>query len=273
MAMLFPGMDPYLEDPRLWSGFHARTIVYVCNHLQPLISPRYIAAIEERVFLEGPERERIPDVWLRKRKKKNGGVAVLEADKPVIVKVPDVEIHESFVTILDSYSGQNLVTVIELVSPTNKYQGPGRDSYLDKQKEVRQSKVHLVEIDLLRSGPHVLAVPEWVARSHGPYHYLACVNRADGERDEYDLYPRTLKQRLPKIGVPLAGNDPDVVLDVQAVVEQTYEDGCYADRIDYRRPCIPSLSTKERAWANQIIKKAKGKVISGAERRKPPRKS
>jgi SAM-dependent methyltransferase len=76
-----------------------------------------------------------------------------------------------------------------------------------------------VEIDLLRTGPHVLAVAEWMARAQGPYHYLVCVNRAEKAREDYDLYPRTLPERLPKIGVPLAGKDSDAVLDVQAVLE------------------------------------------------------
>jgi hypothetical protein len=269
--MLFPGMDPYLEDPLLWTGVDARMIVYICNHLQVLISPRYIATIEERVFLEGPERQRVPDVWLRKTKHKNGAVAVLEADEPVVVQVPDAEFHETYVAILDRHSGKALVSVIELVSPTNKYPGPGRDSYVGKQKEVRQSKTHLIEIDLLRTGHHVLAVAEWIARSRGPYHYLACVNRAEGERDLFDLYPRTLKQRLPRIAVPLAGDDPDVVLDLQAVFEQTYADGRYADRIDYKKPCIPPLSRTDAAWAKQIIRKALHKPTSRTGRSKKGR--
>src|SRR5437879_5927031 len=138
--MIFPGMDPYLEDPRLWSGVHASLIVYIRNFLQPLLRPRYIAAIEERVFVEGPGADKIPDVWIERRKRRNGAVAVLEADVPIIVTVPALEIHETYVTILDRLSGQQLVTVIEVVSPTNKYQGPGRDSYLRKQQEVRASK-------------------------------------------------------------------------------------------------------------------------------------
>jgi hypothetical protein len=57
MAMIFPGMDPYLEDPDLWPGVHSRLVVYISDQLQPMIGPRYIAAVEERVYLEGPGRE------------------------------------------------------------------------------------------------------------------------------------------------------------------------------------------------------------------------
>ncbi len=222
MSTIFPGMDPYLEEPQIWAGVHAAFIVYVRNHLQPQLPPRYLAAIEERVFVEGP----------------------------------DLEIHESFVTILDRQSGQKVVTVIEVVSPTNKYAGPGRASYLAKQNEVRGSDVHLVEIDLLRTGPHVLAVPEWAARGQGPYHYLVSVNRARGLREEFELYPRDLRQRLPRIRIPLAGDDPDVVLDLQAVLEQTYEDGSYRDRLRYDAPCRPPLSAEDQAWAAERIREA-----------------
>jgi len=254
--MIFPGMDPYLEDPQLWTGVHASLIVYIRNYLQPLVRPRYVAAIEERVFLEGAEKERIPDVWIQRRKKPQGTVALLESDPPVVVKVPSAEVHQTYVTILDRLSGQKLVTVIEVVSPGNKYKGPGRESYVAKQTETLRSKTHLVEIDLLRTGPHVLAVPEWVARGQGNYHYLSSVNRAQGERDEFDLYARTVRERLPRMAIPLAGNDPDVVLDIQAVLEKTYEDGAYADRINYRVGCQPPLAKEDKTWAAALVKKA-----------------
>ena len=69
MSTVFPGMDPYLEDPRIWAGVHSRFIVYLADQLQPLIRPRYIAAVEERVFVQGPEqREIIPDILLKRQR-------------------------------------------------------------------------------------------------------------------------------------------------------------------------------------------------------------
>lgn len=56
MDMIFPGMDPYLEVPELWPGFHNSWIVYIRDYLRPLLRPRYIAAIEERVFVQGPQQ-------------------------------------------------------------------------------------------------------------------------------------------------------------------------------------------------------------------------
>src|SRR5438132_6925393 len=103
MNMPFPGMDPYLEHPVLWEGVHARLIVALANQLQPKLDPRYVTSVEERVFIEGPQR-RIPDVWIQKSAGNGGGLAIAnaESDTAVIVEVEDLEIHETRVEILDA---------------------------------------------------------------------------------------------------------------------------------------------------------------------------
>lgn len=216
--MIFPGMDPYLEAPALWSDLHCRMIVYLAEQLQPLLRPRYVAAIGRRTFSEQAR-----------------------------------QVHESYLQILDLHTSQRVVTVLEVVSPTNKYAGPGRESYRAKQREVRASEAHLVEIDLLRAGPHILSVPEWVARGQGNYDFLVCVNRAEGKRDKFELYPRRLRERLPRVRIPLAEGDPDVPLDVQAALERVYQVGSFDERIDYRQPCVPPLPPNEQAWAAEHI--------------------
>jgi hypothetical protein len=262
--MIFPGMDPYLEEPLLWPGVHTRLIVYMADALGPRLSPRYVASIEERVYVEGPNRRVVPDVSLRRARPvrqgqgvpEGGGVAVLETDEPVVVVAPAETVHETYVAILDLRAGQRVVTVIEVVSPSNKDAGPGRKSYLAKQGEVLSSEVHLVEVDLLRAGAHVLAVPEHSARERGQYDYLTCVNRAEGQRDAYELYPRRLRDRLPRVRIPLADGDPDVPLDVQAVIAQAYDAGGYRDQLDYARPCSPPLSADDREWAEALLRQA-----------------
>jgi len=256
--MIFPGMDPYLENPAIWPGIHNRMVVYMADELQPMLRPRYIAAVEERVYLEGPQREIIPDVWVRETGPSFGAVAaaVVEADAAVKVRYPPLEIHESYVTILDRQSGRNVVTVIELLSVTNKVPGEGRDSYVSKQAEVRASRAHLVEIDLLRTGRHVLAVPERIARREAAYDYLVCVNRAGGRRGDFELYPTAVRSRLPRIKVPLAEGDSDVTLDLQAVLAKTYEAGSYRERLRYDEPCIPALSVSDQHWADELLQQA-----------------
>ena len=260
MSMMFPGMDPGLEHPQVWPDVHASFIVYLREYLRPLLGPRYIIAIETRVFVEGPATDRpiIPDASVRPTRAETSGetVALLEADPAVEVQVLPLEVEETYLTIRDRQSGQRIVTVLEVVSPTNKYAGPGRESYVAKQTEVRRSTAHLVEIDLLRAGPHVLALPEWAARQHGLYDYLVCVNRAAGLRDRFYLYPRRVRERLPRILLPLAAPDPDIVLDIQAVLARTYDAGGYVERLNYAAPCVPPLAPEDQAWADTLTHEA-----------------
>ena len=260
MSMIFAGMDPYLEDPSIWEGFHASLVVYIRDALQAQIRPRYIASVERRVVVETPNGDRrgiIPDVWVGEQKPGSASAtAILEVDSPVIVEVPAMEVRQSFLEILDTATGMRVVTVIEVVSPSNKFHGHVRDLYLAKQSEVLSSPVHLVEIDLHRTGPHVVSVAESFARSKGPYDYLVCINRARGLREKFELYPRRLRDRLPRIPIPLANGDPDARLDLQAVVELTYDRGAYHDQLRYDRPCSPPLSPADEEWAKEVISRA-----------------
>jgi Protein of unknown function (DUF4058) len=252
MKAPFPGMDPYLEHPVLWTAVHARVMVRLEDQLAPLIRPRYITSLEERVVIEGPDAERVPDIWVQKAGANGGGTAVATVpDKaPVIVEVQGLEIKQRYIEILDRYRDFRVVTVIELVSPTNKAAGRGRDAYVAKQQETITSECHLVEIDLLRRGRHVLAVPENDARAAPPYDYLACISRHPNRR-RFGLYPMRLRERLPELWVPLAAPDADVPLDLQLAFDQTYQTGGYPLRVRYDEPCVPSLSAADQEWANE----------------------
>ena len=194
MPLIFPGMDPYLANPAIFPGIHSRMIVYLADQIAASVRPRYAASVGERVYVEsGWDRKGhaiIPDAWVRPAgfrhdDDNDGGVAVaasLEVDEAIIMEVPDLEIHEPFIEILDRESNMRVVTIIELVSPSNKYAGPGRDSYLAKQREVRYRDTHLVEIDLLRRGPHVLAVSEAQVAGRFDYDALVCASSSLASR-------------------------------------------------------------------------------------------
>ena len=120
-----------------------------------------------RIFVEPSEghgRNIIPDVRVveRGRPKERdvatgNGIAVAE---PLVVHFEESDpIRQGFIEIIDIKSGRRVVTVIEVLSPSNKIPGPGRDLYAKKQEELRSGGVSLVEIDLLRTGTRVLSVP------------------------------------------------------------------------------------------------------------------
>lgn len=251
MQMPFAGMDPYLEHPILWEGLHARLVVAMANQLQPRLDPRYIASVEERVFIEGPQ-QRVPDIWIQKtsaRERIHSEVQP-DTDMAVVVEIEELEIHQKHIEILDAYDGLKLVAVIELLNPSNKRAGSGRESYLTKQQEILQRDCHLVEIDLLRKGERALSIPEWRLQEFKPFDYMICVSRWP-RRQQFALYPRDIKQRLPRIRIPLAEGDTDTLLDVQAALEQVYVDGRYARRVRYDEPCDPPLTTELQTWATE----------------------
>src|SRR5689334_6588254 len=101
MNMPFPGMDPYLEHPVLWPSVHTRLMVWMAHQLGPRLRPRYIASVEERVYLEGPGEQRIPDVHVQQVRDNGGRPATAEAaaHAPLILEVEELEIHEHYIQI------------------------------------------------------------------------------------------------------------------------------------------------------------------------------
>lgn len=164
---------------------------------------------------------------------------MLAVDEPVRISHVTGEVHEGFVEIYQAGS-HALVTCIEFLSPANKADSQGRELYQRKQADLAAHGVHLVEIDLLRSGRHVLDVPEWAIQGLKPWDYLVNLVRRGGA--EFEIYPIRLRDRLPRVRVPLQGDDEDAVLDLQDVFKRSWEVGPYPVTLDYTRPPAPPLS-------------------------------
>ena len=132
--------------------------------------------------------------------------------------------------------------------------GEGRESYLEKQRQVLASPIHLLEIDLLRQGePTVVASPPDLVARWGMFDYLVCLSRAN-QRALCQVWGFSLRQRLPRVRVPLAADEEDVVLDLQAVLERVYDEGAYADDLDYTlEPAVP-LRQPDAEWADALLR-------------------
>jgi hypothetical protein len=251
-------MDPYLEQ--YWLDVHARMILYACDQLEDHLPGSLIARVEERVVLETetiPTQVRHPDVKITERKgRTNGGrvglLAEPEEPEPVIVECEPVT--ETFINILEVGAKQRLVTVIEILSMSNKIAGKSRDEYMAKQTELRDSGVSLVEIDLLRRGSFIMAVDPTLIPPEAQTTYLACVQRG-WRPGRFELFPISLRQRLPRIRIPLRKTDVDIRLDLQAVLEQAYRKGRYHLTLDYRKPPVPPLGPADAKWAKALIAK------------------
>ncbi len=255
----FPGMDPYLEQ--FWGDVHQTMITHTRAAIQKQLPADLVARIDERVFVEpsdGPSRKIVPDVRIVERGRREepliratSGVAVAE---PLVIHIEqDEPVREGFIEIIDLKSGRRVVTVIEVLSPSNKTPGPGRDLYLRKQQELRDGNVSLVEIDLLRQGSRVLSAPfELIPDGHRTP-YAVCVRRGWKPLD-FEYYRLPLRERLPAFLIPLRQADHDIPLDLQAMIDQCWEEGRYGDDIDYRQKPEPPLAGDDAQWADSLLR-------------------
>jgi hypothetical protein len=251
-------MDPYLEQ--FWRDVHASMVIYARDQLQAQLPGDLRARVEERIVVENPDngdRPVFPDVRVVERgcgrpeaRAAEGGVALAE---PIVIHLPPEPMTETFIEILDVGSGKRVVTVIEFLSLSNKLPGDGHEQYLRKQRELRQGRVSLVEIDFLRSGQHVLAVPYHSIPSHERAPYRACVRRGWKEF-AFEYYALPLRERMPAIRIPLRQTDQDALLNLQSLIEQCYRNGGYDDDIDYRADPLPALEPADAAWADELLR-------------------
>lgn len=257
MPSPFPGMDPWLEDPARWPGVHQALITYLRDEMQPRLRPRYVATIGERIYVAAHHRSIYPDVTMVQRPlKETTAEYAAEAPpthrddddvaEPWIISLPSEEMRVPYIEIVRTDTGE-VVTVIEVLSPINKAEGVGREQYLRKQAEVLHSQANLVEIDLLGAGLRTTPTPLDATGRPPRHRYLVGVYRA-ADRERVEAYPIRLDQRLPRFRIPLRSPAPDVVVDLQAAFDRCYDNGAYADLVDYTQPVPVALSSEEAAW-------------------------
>jgi hypothetical protein len=262
MQSPFPGMDPYLEQH--WGDVHHNLITFAQGMLNDRLPRDLRARVEERIVVDLPSQERTyyPDVRVVEHPSQGPAAAVVPSDVTVAepLEVPFLEPEtQGFLEIVETRPDRRVVTVVEVLNPSNKYAGRGRDLYRQKQRDLLDGDVSLVEIDLLRARPHVLQLP--LAQYPPAYRtpYKVCVHRAGKAKAE--IYRVPLRERLPGIRVPLRETDADVPLDLQALIGQVYRHGRYDD-IDYAVPAVPPLDADDAAWAEALLRAA-GKRPAG----------
>lgn len=252
MPSPFPGMNPYLEQDDLWQDFHQSFIPLVREVLNTQVRPGYIARVEEYLFIhELSADERVylgrSDVSLARSPDRGSVPAAAGAlEAPAygrMLPTVDVEKH-SYLEIRDRRN-RELVTVIELLSPSNKKPGPDREQYVAKRRQLLVSNVHLVEIDLLRGGPRM------PLQDLPDCDYCVLVSRVE-DRPRVGIWPLRLRDRLPLIPIPLRAPDPDARIDLQEILHRLYDAAGYEDYI-YTSAPRPPLHPDDAAWAQQFL--------------------
>ncbi len=217
MPCPFPGMDPFLEMPPFRGDVSPKLLTQISNALLPKVLPKYDVRIEELDY---------PDIEPRAQRR---------------------------LRLIYRPTGQ-VVTVMELLSPTNKAPGEdGLDAYLEKRAEFLASGSHLVEFDLLRGGERL---PMAGPLPKGDYYVY--VGRAH-RRPRGQIITWPLRWPLPSVPIPLLPDDPEVTLDLQAVFRAAYEPSLYDRRLGYDQPLLPPLPPQDEAWVGERLREFQGR--------------
>ena len=257
-------MDPYLEQKGLWEEVHTGLIISLQQYLTPLLRPRYRVAVEQRTYLDlefisaaGDNFAGKPDVLIvnseHGRQLREAAPAFAERKAgPFIAELPaPEEVKERFLEIREVATG-DVVTAIEVLSPSNKRPGEGRKEYEDKRNKVLGSHTHLIEIDLIRSSPPL----PMRLRNGWAGDYRIVISRAH-QRPRADVYAFTLRQSIPDFPVPLLRGDSEPTVPLNQLVHELYDRAGYDLAIDYSHPLKPSLTPEDAEWAATLLQPQK----------------
>lgn len=258
MPSPFPGMDPYLEDPFMWSDFHFGMNAAIREYLNRRLPPDFVAVADRYVWIHEPDAEdrmqrAKPDVHVAERianAATPGAVSTRSApiQAPIQTVLP-AEVREGnrFIRVIDRHH-RKVITVIELLSPSNKVAGPDREAYLLKRNEFLASKANVVEIDLLRDGGRMpLGEPSPAIRD-----YYAMVMRAS-QFPVIDIWPFTVREPFPEVPVPLREGDEDLMMSLKECFDHAFEAGRCSSEIDYTKPPEPPLSEDDFEWSRSLV--------------------
>jgi len=256
MPTPFPGMDPYLEHPALWSNVHNSLISALGDVLAPQLRPRYYVSIEERIYTYepgdlvftdradvavGPLTPQPLDALMEPLTSGDGGL-IVELDMADLLRETYLEVR--------AVTTNEVVTVLEILSPANKRPGEGRDQYLRKRRVILSSLTNLVEIDLLRGGE---AMP--LKGRSAPSDYQIMISRA-AQRPRAVVLTFQVAQPIPAFALPLYPGDPEPLVDLNRALHDLYDRRSYDLRLNYRYPAEPPLRDAAATWVDTLLREA-----------------
>ena len=157
------------------------------------------------------------------------------------------EVGEDYLEIHEVKSGK-LITLIEVLSPTNKVSKEGREQYLQKRGQVLLARTNLIEIDLLRGGEPMPIVGRAVSTD-----YRILISRGH-QRPKAQLYGFGVRQPIPNFPLPLQPHETEPQVDLNTILHELYRRARFDLRLDYAQQPFPPLAEQEFVWAQELIR-------------------
>ena len=259
----FPGMNPYLEHRHIWPSFHNRLIAVLAERLGPQLPDRYRLELEQRVDVESPTGQppdlafMIPDALVTDEPPSPatqsipaaGAAAVATSaveDYAIRVRMPR-EVKVTWLRV-EAMPDQKIVTIIEVLSPTNKAPGRERQRYERKRQAIVGSGANLVEIDLLRGGE---SMPLETPPPASDYRILVCQG---WQRPGALLYPFSVQQSIPPFLLPLLPEDEPLQVDLGPIINGMHHTARYGQVARYHElPPEPAFGADVGEWVTERV--------------------
>ena len=228
MPSPFPGMNPYLEVESLWPSFQQQLINCLYQMLLPNLVDRYRSRVVVRDYV---------------------------TEEPLFTSILKID-HREHLMEVRNRADDRLITLIEMVSPSNRCTAEGRQKILDNRTAAIAQKANVVWIDVVLQGQPPITmqhpgVPDW------DYSIMVC---RTAQPDRPEVYTGTLPKRLPRFKIPLAADDRDTIIDLQTCFTRCYELGNFSSKISYDKdPPVP-LQDENKQWLESFLKSEKLRV-------------
>jgi hypothetical protein len=214
-------MDPYLEAPERWPTFQHGFMDQLSHTVQKSAGDAYRVRLGQRSYIH---------------------------EQVLFTTIARDEYQETHLEVRHRGTGK-LITAVDVLSPGNRTTQTGRAAYLTRRHEVRQFGANIVELDLVLQGATCLEVNVGELPA---FDYAVSVSRAR-QTDRFELYTTALAKRLPRIRLPLAADERDVIIDIQTVAGRVYE-LLFEGKIDYTKPPPVLLKETDARWVEETLR-------------------
>lgn len=228
-------LNSWLQQDDRWRDFHTVYLAYLRNTLAQALTGRgYRVTVERSIQLriDLPTRPKQPDLIVLDPQERptQPSAYVVPASAQVmnlheLLLQDDPEDEPSAIAVY--HASGRVVLWFELLSPTNKAQSGGFDVYALKRRQILQSDIAFVELDLLHEQP-----PAYKQLPTVTSFRLVVVPPAWGEPRQTWLFHFEVDEPLPSPSVPIVTGET-ITLPLEEVYQRVFVESAYDADLDY----------------------------------------